>query len=445
MKTLWGRPFSTVVLIALASLVAWPILGGRAALMVLAVLMLVVLLHHLANLSRLYRWLQDPKVESVPVGTGAWEYVFSPLLRMLKRQQKSEAGLSEALDRFRLAGAALPDAVVILDEQDRIEWCNPRAEDYFGLDLHRDRGQQITYLLRQPQFVEHLESDISAEPLVLRVSRAEVEMILAVQQVPYGNRQKLVLGRDITRWERLETTRRDFVANVSHELRTPLTVVGGFLETLEDMREPDPEMTRRSLQLMIQQTSRMTRLVEDLLTLSRLESTQNPLREEDVNVPELARALRQDAAVLSGGRHRISLKLESGDWLRGNADELRSAFGNLISNAVRYTPDGGEIEIRWSAFKDGRPAFAVRDSGIGIEPQHIDRLTERFYRVDRSRSRETGGTGLGLAIVKHVLVRHQAWLDIRSTPGKGSSFSVVFPDGRRQPAKAASVASGVPG
>jgi two-component system phosphate regulon sensor histidine kinase PhoR len=258
-------------------------------------------------------------------------------------------------------------------------------------------------------------------------------MVLALQQVPYGDSRKLILGRDITRWERLETTRRDFVANVSHELRTPLTVVGGFLETLEDMQTPDPQMSKRAIELMRQQTSRMTRLVEDLLTLSRLESTQNPLREEDVNVPEMLRALHQDAQVLSAGRHRIRLTPDSADWLKGNTEELRSAFGNLISNAVRYTPEDGEIEMRWE-LRDAQPAFSVHDTGIGIEPQHIDRLTERFYRVDRSRSRETGGTGLGLAIVKHVLNRHQAYLDIQSTPGSGSTFCVIFPETRRMAA-----------
>ena len=259
-------------------------------------------------------------------------------------------------------------------------------------------------------------------------------MVLAVQQVPYGDSRKLILGRDITRWERLETTRRDFVANVSHELRTPLTVVGGFLETLDDMEVPDAEMSKRAIGLMRQQTNRMTRLVDDLLTLSRLESTQNPLREEDVNMPEMLRALQQDAQVLSAGRHRIRVKLESAEWLKGNTEELRSAFGNLISNAVRYTPENGEIEISWG-LRDGHLTFAVRDNGIGIEPQHIDRLTERFYRVDRSRSRETGGTGLGLAIVKHVLNRHQGRLDVRSSLGQGSTFSVVFPETRRLPAK----------
>ena len=427
---MWGRPLSTVFLIAVLALIAWPLLGSRGALVFLSLMLLGLLLHHLRNLSMLYHWLQNPQSRNMPMGSGAWEYLSSNMLRMLKRQHETERRLGEALSGFQLAGAALPDAVVILDDTDRIEWCNPKAEDYFGLDNQRDRGQQITYILRQPQFVEHLSSNHAGEPLVMKMSRPAGEMVLAVQQVPYGDSRKLILGRDITRWERLETTRRDFVANVSHELRTPLTVVGGFLETLEDMDAPDPEMTKRAIELMRQQTGRMTRLVEDLLTLSRLESTQNPLREEDVNVPEMLRTLHQDAQVLSAGRHRIRVKLESAEWLKGNTEELRSAFGNLISNAVRYTPEHGEIEIRW-ALNDSQLTFAVHDTGIGIEPQHIDRLTERFYRVDRSRSRETGGTGLGLAIVKHVLSRHQARLDIQSTPGSGSTFSVVFPETRR--------------
>jgi len=431
---MWGRPLSTVVLIGILALVCWPILGSEGALLVLAALLLALLFHHLLNLSALYRWLQNPRLRNVPVGSGAWEYVFSHLLRMLKRHEQSEVRLGEALSRFQLAGAALPDAVVILGEGDRIEWCNPKAEDYFGLDNESDRGQQITYILRQPQFVEHLSSGHVGESLVLRVSRELDELVLSVQLVPYGDRHKLILGRDITRWERLETTRRDFVANVSHELRTPLTVVGGFLETLSDMKKPDPEMTRRSIMLMAQQTSRMTRLVDDLLTLSRLESAHNPVREEDVNVPDLVKALHQDAMALSAGRHKLRIGLESNDWLRGNTEELRSAFGNLISNAVRYTPESGEVEIRWER-RDGDSVFAVRDTGIGIEPQHIDRLTERFYRVDRSRSRETGGTGLGLAIVKHVLNRHQARLEVQSNLGSGSTFSVIFPETRRLPAK----------
>ncbi|MEO8163898.1 MAG: phosphate regulon sensor histidine kinase PhoR [Betaproteobacteria bacterium] len=427
---MWGRPLSTVVLIGVIALVCWPVLGTKSALALLCLMLLGLLLHHLRNLSNLYHWLQHPQSHTMPVGSGAWEYLSSHMLKMLKRQRETEASLSEALSRFQLAGAALPDAVVILDGADRVEWCNPKAEDYFGIDNARDRGQQITYMVRQPQFVEHLSSNRAGQPLVLRLARPTGEMALAVQQVPYGDSHKLIIGRDITRWERLETTRRDFVANVSHELRTPLTVVGGFLETLDDMEVADEQMSKRAIGLMRQQTSRMTRLVEDLLTLSRLESTHYPLREEDVNVTEMLRALRQDALLLSAGRHRIHLNLDSAEGIRGNTDELRSAFGNLISNAVRYTPEKGEIEISWG-LRNAHMTFSVRDNGIGIEPQHIDRLTERFYRVDRSRSRETGGTGLGLAIVKHVLSRHQGRLAIQSTPGCGSTFSVTFPDTRR--------------
>jgi two-component system phosphate regulon sensor histidine kinase PhoR len=244
--------------------------------------------------------------------------------------------------------------------------------------------------------------------------------------VPYGDRQTLVISRDVTDLERVETMRRDFIANVSHELRTPLTVLCGFLETIADAAGGDGELLRRSLPLMTEQSRRMQRLVEDLLTLSRLESSHDPPREEEIDVPELVRALHADALALSAGRHRVLLDVATGDRLLGAGEELRSAFGNLVSNAVRYTPDRGEVEIAWR--REGPElVFSVRDSGIGIAAQHIPRLTERFYRVDRSRSRETGGTGLGLAIVKHVLNRHQGRLEIASEPGRGSTFSAVFP------------------
>jgi two-component system phosphate regulon sensor histidine kinase PhoR len=292
--------------------------------------------------------------------------------------------------------------------------------------VNTDAGQQITNLMRQPGFVDYLERKDFSEPIIIRTQTERGETALSVQLVPYGEREKLLMARDITGWERLETMRRDFVANVSHELRTPLTVVSGFLETLIDLDGSDSAMTRRSLQLMSQQTERMTRLVEDLLTLSRLESTYNPPREDPVDIPELARSLYQDAQSLSSGRHQITLQLNTSSWIRGSAEELRSALGNLVSNAVRYTPDEGTIDIQWE-LSDGHLEFSVRDTGIGIESRHINRLTERFYRVDRSRSRETGGTGLGLAIVKHVLIRHQARLHIESEPGKGSKFSAIFP------------------
>jgi len=240
----------------------------------------------------------------------------------------------------------------------------------------------------------------------------------------------LLISRDITQLERVETMRRDFVANVSHELRTPLTVVNGFVETLLDMDDRNNEMAARGLQLMGDQTQRMTHLVDDLLTLSRLESDSAAMAETEVDIPALLNTILQDGLRVSGGNHQISLGKVSDDKLLGNSADLYSAFSNLVNNAIRYTPTGGSIELRWEG-RNGEAVFSVKDSGIGIAPQHIPRLTERFYRVDRSRSRETGGTGLGLAIVKHIAVHHQARLEISSEEGKGSVFSLVFPPKRR--------------
>ena len=420
----WGRLLLIIIALAVVSLAAWPIAGPTAAVAIFAAGVLLIALAHHRHLYLLRRWLRDPAPERVPQGSGIWDLVFADLYRMLRRQRQSESRLTATLEDFRQAGAAMPDGMVILDAQDRIEWCNPVAAQHFGLDRSRDAGQGITFLVRQPQFVEYLRVQKFNEPLELRQSRGD--LILTVQLVPYGDRQKLMISRDVTDLERVETMRRDFIANVSHELRTPLTVLSGFLETIMDLRPVDGELLRRSLPLMMDQTERMRRLVEDLLTLSRLETSNNPPREEAVNVPELARVLYHDALALSGGRHKLALELSAEDWLAASEEELRSAFSNLVSNAVRYTPEGGEVIISWR--RHGPEAvFSVRDTGIGVASQHLPRLTERFYRVDRSRSRETGGTGLGLAIVKHVLNRHQARLEIASEPGHGSTFSVVFP------------------
>jgi two-component system phosphate regulon sensor histidine kinase PhoR len=249
---------------------------------------------------------------------------------------------------------------------------------------------------------------------------------LSIKLVNYGDNKRLLISRDITQLERIETMRRDFVANVSHELRTPLTVVNGFVENLQDMDDLNHTQISRALFLMAEQTKRMDNLVADLLTLSRLENDHSPIREEVVDIPALLRSVYQDGQALSADKHHITLEIASKHNLTGNYDELRSAFGNLLSNAIRYTPEGGEILVRW-AERGEQPVFSVRDSGIGIAQNHIPRLTERFYRVDRSRSRETGGTGLGLAIVKHIALRHQGKLEIISTEKQGSTFSIVFP------------------
>ncbi len=428
----WRKVISVLAPGAALGVVVGLVAGPAVGLGLAAGLFGLMLAHQVYNLSLFRVWLLDPRIDNIPEGSGIWEQLFSRLLRMNKRQAQTEASLQEALTRFQKAGAALPEAVVILDGDNHVEWCNPRAATYFGLDPERDRGQQVTYLLRQPNFVDYLLNGDYTSPLTLKLPVANGDAIVSLQIVPYGDHEKLLLGRDVTRWERLETTRRDFVANVSHELRTPLTVLSGFLEILTEMEEDDRDMRQRSLRLMTQQAVRMSQLVEDLLTLSRIESTDASPKEDPVDMEDLLQHLHQDALALSNGRHRIHLHVDTDDTLKGSSDELRSAFGNLVSNAIRYTPEGGEIDVRWRIDGD-KPIFSVTDTGIGIESQHIDRLTERFYRVDRSRSRETGGTGLGLAIAKHVLSRHNATLEVASVPGEGSTFSAVFAPEQRLP------------
>ncbi len=430
MSDFWQRAFFYPFFLLLFSLLVWAIAGALPALFAFAIGVSWRLLHHLRNLSDLLRWLKDPENMALPDGSGLWEEVFSQLNKMVRTNRLQRERHIASLEQMEQATAALPEGVVILDDADRIEWCNPLAAKHFGLDSDYDIGQQITYLARQPAFVQYLSSRVFDKPLVLHGARQD-DLILSIKLISYGENQRLLISRDITQLERIETMRRDFVANVSHELRTPLTVVNGFVETLQDMPSRDNEMAERALHLMGEQTNRMEHLVDDLLTLSRLEDDQNRLREEKVDVSTLLAEVLRDGKLLSNGRHRIELHENCDVSLNGSREELRSAFSNLVSNAIRYTPDGGNIEVRWSQH-DGHAVFAVQDSGIGIAPQHIARLAERFYRVDRSRSRETGGTGLGLAIVKHISLRHQARLHITSEEGQGSTFSIIFPAARLQ-------------
>lgn len=424
---LWWRSALILAGFSLLGLLFQPFFGWNITLLVILAGMAWVLAYHLRNLQRLNRWLNDPSPNSVPEANGSWEPVYSKLYRMVRAQGKSQRMLSAALDRFVAAGEAMPEGVVVMDAEDRIEWCNPRSMQHLGLDRKKDLGQHIAYLVRQPAFQQYLLNQDYSQPVILR-NVAGNDFVLSVQLVPFDSTRKLLLTRDITQLERVQTVHRDFVANVSHELRTPLTVVGGFLETLLDMPDMDASTREAQLKMMFEQTQRMQRLVEDLLTLSRLENGVEA-RDERVDTPGLLQLLASEAQGLSQGRHRIALQLDSALLVRGNYDELHSAFGNLVSNAVRYTPEGGQITLRWQQ-ENGAPIFSVQDTGLGIEAQHIPRLTERFYRVDRGRSRATGGTGLGLAIVKHIAQRHQAKLDIRSELGQGSCFAIHFPPNR---------------
>ena len=430
MITLRLEALASFALIALAALVAWAFAGPRWGFAVATAGLILLSLHHLSYLAKLLRWLDQPAGTPVPAAIGTWERAFAMLHRRTRRAAERHAELSQALERFRSAAQALPDGVVVLDRSHAIEWLNATAEGHLGLTLAQDRGYPVTNLVREPDFVRYLEAGQYDEPLVLHSGR-NPGRTLALQVVPYGEEQKLLMSRDISQLEKLETMRRDFVANVSHELKTPLTVVSGFLETILDGLAEIPQAeTERYLGLAQEQALRMQRLIEDLLTLSALETGSIGPTEERVALAELLAEVTDEARALSAGRQQILLQDTPHGYLLGSRAELQSAFGNLASNAVRYTPSGGSIRISWENCPDGSGVFRVCDTGIGIEAQHIPRLTERFYRVDRSRSRESGGTGLGLAIVKHVLTRHQASLEIESRLGEGSCFGARFPPRR---------------
>jgi two-component system phosphate regulon sensor histidine kinase PhoR len=401
--------------------VVWLVAGPAWGWATLAAGLAAQLLHHVWQLSRLARWLAHPVPGKVPEGAGSWDEVLTGLHRFERASAEREAMLADALARLRRAAQALPDGVVILDAENCIEWCNATAERHLDLDGRKDVGQPLVNLVREPIFVEYLAAAEGAP--AVRIERGPGRA-LALQLIPYARSQKLLLSRDTTQAERVETMRRDFVANVSHELRTPLTVLVGFLETVRELKL-DPQRQRDYLDMMREQSARMQRIIDDLLTLSVLESTPPPAAER-VRVGPLLERLLADAEALSGGQHELSLDANPGLDLSGSEHELSSACGNLVSNAVRYTPPGGKVSLIWRDGAEGA-SFAVQDSGPGIAPEHIPRLTERFYRIDRGRSRDTGGTGLGLAIVKHALARHQATLEIDSSPGAGSRFTVRFP------------------
>lgn len=427
----WLGPLLRLSVLIAASLAVGIFLDATAGGVLLVAGLVSVYAFHLTQLARLTRWLDQAQRgirSEVPESVGEWGDAFAALHRLRRNEQAGRERLADSLDRLRLAAEALPDAVVLLDHVLRIEWCNSAATRYLGTDAVRDRGVPISHLIREPAFAAYLHAERQGEPVIIRSATAP-QRILSLSLIPFAESGRLLICRDITALERADTVRRDFVANVSHELRTPLTVIVGFLEGLAAGDAVEASALGRQYDLMYDQALRMERLVKDLLTLSALDDTQPPANEERVDVPALLTALVAEGRALSGGQHELTLDAATGN-LHGSREELRSAFSNLITNAVRYTPANGSVRVRWTLRNDS-PVFEVTDNGIGIAPEHIQRLTERFYRVDTGRSSASGGTGLGLAIVKHVLIRHQAKLEIESAPGRGSTFRAVFPAARR--------------
>ena len=374
MSNILVRTAVIVVLLAILGFAVSVLIGPDWGWSLLVFAFLVLLLHHARHLNLLRGWASRSLTESVPEGTGAWEEVFTLLYRSQRAEIEQRGQLARSLARSRQAGRALPYGVAILDSESRIVWCNDSCGTHFGIDPESDVGQPITYLVRQPEFVEYVAEEDFSKPIQLKTGRDG--LVLSVQFVPYVDSQRLLLSRDITQGIRLETMRRDFVANVSHELRTPLTVLVGFLETVRELKL-DPERSRDYLNLMAEQSKRMQRIIDDLLTLSTLESAPEPPRDERVDIALLLSRIHSEAGALSGGRQRITLDAEPGFDLLGTESEIASAFGNLASNAVRYTPPGGEVHLIWRSSPKGAE-FTVEDTGVGIEPEHIPRLTERF-------------------------------------------------------------------
>lgn len=412
---------STLLLAGLVGLVV-----GHVGVM-LALAFAGLMTFYVVQLRRTEYWMRVGGVREPDRVTGIFSELCYHHARLRRRNRRHRRQLSHVLARFNETAAALPDATVVLGERGEILWINDAATRDLGLRRPGDLGQRIDNLIRHPAFGKYLHSSQYEERLQMPCPEDD-ERVLSVAIVPYGDNQKLLVAQDITRLIRLEQMRRDFVANVSHELKTPLTVLTGYLETIAGNTDPNLKKWHRSMELMEQQAERMTNIVNDLLFLSRLETKRLSVN-QPVNVPELIDAIRIEAQALSRRApkpHQILVEADRMLWLYGDESELRSAFANLVYNAVHYSPQGGEIRIVWREVED-KALFSVSDHGMGVPPHLIPRLTERFYRVDESRSRRSGGTGLGLAIVKHVLTHHQAELQVESELGRGSTFTCVFP------------------
>jgi len=421
---------------ALARLAGIVLLGLAAGLLIGPIWLWILLAAclylgwQLLTLYRLDRWLRLRSQMDPPNLGGIWGDIVAQVVRLHRRKQFHKQRLVQLFRELRRSTAALPDGVIILSAQREIVWFNRQAARLLGLRRPIDLGLRIDNLIRSPEFVHYLHGDDFAMPLVIRPP-VQMDLYLALQVVPYGGGQSLLLVRDVTRQMRLEAMRKDFVANASHELRTPLTVISGYLDTLADDLSIDPAWAG-PIKDMRAQAQRMNAIIADLLVLSRLEATDGEASRDAVDVPSMLERLHRDALANVERPRQIVLDLETADGLFGSAHELESAFTNVLVNGMKYTPAEGTVRMRWWVDDEGAH-FSVIDSGIGIPAEHIPRLTERFYRVDAGRARGQGGSGLGLAIVKHALQRHGGWLDVQSTEGKGSTFTCHLPQARVWP------------
>lgn len=394
-----------------------------------AIGLLALALWHYYYQQKLICWLWQSRALTPPTAPGSWSDIYDGIYRLQRRSQKRRKGLTRLLKRFREAADALPDAALVFRADGSLLWSNKLAQFYFGLRWPDDAGQRVSNLIRHPEFTAYLNAATFDDSLTIP-SPVRDNLDIEIRIMPYSDDQLLLIARDVTQLKRLEMLRRDFVADVSHELKTPLTVVQGYLEMLDDPAQIPPAMLEKAVQQMNAQSTRMTNLVEQLLTLSRMETPTDEVFDHVVDVPALLVDLRNEAHKLNTKKqHQIDFSVAP-IQVYGKENLLFSAMQNLIHNAIHYTEPGGMLQVDWSETSAGIE-FRVTDNGPGIAPAHVSRLTERFYRVDSDRNSTSGGTGLGLAIAKHAIEHHHAQLNIRSTPGHGSCFSFVVPSGLR--------------
>lgn len=428
MLSIQTRLITTAIGVLLLAWFVSEVIGITAGWVTAVICLSILLTYQIWHASKLSKILLTPKHGDIPRAMGVWGEIYYRLHKLTRAWRDQVIDVEQQHQRFIQAIQASPSGVVMLNEEDQMEWCNAIAGSHFGLNARRDALQRITHILRKPAFVQYIVRQNYRDPIRLTNMGQFEEYTLDVQIFPYGDKQKLILSQDVSQIEKTDAMRRDFVANVSHELKTPLTVLSGFLETVQELN-PSPEDRDRYLELMNIQTRRMKTLVDDLLTLAKLEGNPEPPISQAFNMSMLFARLKVDAEGLSQGHHQITFENKTDQNILGDESEMYSAFSNLVFNAVRYTPEGGKIDVVWEETDNGAE-LSVTDTGPGIAEEHIPRLTERFYRIDRSRSRETGGTGLGMAIVKHVISRHQGDLKIQSTLGQGSRFSLTLTKAR---------------
>jgi len=417
----WKRLALELVLCCIPALILGAIFGYWAWFLLLAVTALLV--WHFWNLMRLSWWIWVDRSMTPPTGRGSWDPLLYGLHQMQLRNKKRRRELGNLIKRFRSGAESLPDAVILTTEEGNIFWCNGLAQQLLGLRWPDDNGQNILNLLRYPEFTNWLKGRQFTRPLNLVLNNGRH---LEFRVMPYSEEQLLMVARDVTQMHQLECARRNFFANVSHELRTPLTVLQGYLEMMDDKPLEGP-LREKAIHTMREQTHRMEGLVKQLLTLSKIEAAPALVLNEQIDVPMMLRVVEREAQTLSHKKHTLKFDVDNDLKVLGNDEQLRSAISNLVYNAVNHTPEGTAITVTWQRVPQGAK-FSVQDNGPGISAEHIPRLTERFYRVDKARSRQTGGSGLGLAIVKHALSHHDARLEIESQPGKGTTFTFVLPE-----------------